>query len=110
MTRRATDRSPASPSLRREAGTAPAAGPDRRRYLVAGIIVALVFLASLLDAVAWHQSSERIQLRHRAAAAELRAQTAEARARAAETRADAAEAHFDAVHASCTGVSPDTPR
>ncbi len=116
MTHPAPDRSPASQSLRREAGTAPRADPHRRPQLVIGIIVALLFFASVFDAIAWNQSGGRTELRRRADAAELRARTAEARARAAETRAAQAEAlaakryhQLDELHTACTGVSIDGP-
>jgi len=83
---------------------------------VIGVIVALLFLASIVDAIAWNQSGGRTELRRRADAAELRARTAEARARAAESRAANAEARaakthrqLDELHTACTGVSIDGP-
>lgn len=116
MTHPSPDRSSASPSLRREAGTAPGAGAPHRPHLVIGVIVAFLFLASIIDAIAWNQSGARSELRRRADAAELRARTAEARAHAAETRAAKAEARaakryrqLDELHTACTGVSIDGP-
>ncbi len=83
------DRSSSCPTLRREA-LLPLPAAARRPLLVVGSAVALVFLASLLDAAVWRQTVQRDELRARAVAAEARADAAEARVWSAEAQARAA--------------------
>jgi len=83
------DRTSSYPTLRREA-LLPLPAAARRPLLVVGSAVALVFLASLIDAAVWRQSVQRDELRARAVAAEARADAAEARVWSAEAQARAA--------------------
>lgn len=63
--------------LRREAAP-PVPSAMRRPCSIAGLALALVFLASMLDAALWQASHERRQLRSDVGAAEVRIELLEA--------------------------------